>query len=100
MEDRPRPDVLNAVIDKIYDELAELVARRSGQADSDLEKIISICFQRLRELQKQEGDIVRETLKSKLAGPIAAGLDILKRADEIRSAARAFKKGDEARGSS
>src|SRR5713226_7382106 len=53
LEERPRPDVLNAAIDKIYDELAELVARRSDRPDSALEKRISTCFQRLRELQKQ-----------------------------------------------
>ncbi len=85
LEERPRPDVLNAAIDKIYDELAELVARRSDRPDSALEKRISTCFQRLRELQKQEGDLIRETVKSKLAGSIASGLDILKRADEIRA---------------
>lgn len=85
IEEHPRPGALNAAIDKIYDELAELVARRSDRPDSALEKRISICFQRLRELQKQEGDLVREIVKSKLAGSITSGLDILKRAGEIRA---------------
>jgi len=85
IEERPRQDVLNATIDKIYDELAELIARRSSQPDPTLEKQISTLFQQLRDLQKQEGDLVREYTKAKLAGPIAAGLDILKRADEIRA---------------
>jgi len=84
IEERPRHNVLNTAIDKIYDELAELVACRSDQPDPSLEKQISTLFRQLRELQKQEGDLIQETVKS-LASPIAAGLDVLKRADEIRA---------------
>jgi hypothetical protein len=85
LEERSQQEVLNATIDKIYDELSELVVRRSSQPDPTLEKQITSFFQRLRELQKQEGDLVREYTKAKLAGPIAAGLDILKHADQIRA---------------
>ena len=84
-DDRSPLDVLNVQIDKVYDEIGDLVARRSDQADPDLEKRIVSLFQRLRELQRQEGDLVREATRTKLDGPIAAGLDILKRADEIRA---------------
>jgi hypothetical protein len=79
-DERSYQEVLNAKIDKIYDELSDLVAQRSSQPDPTLEEKITVLSQ-----QKQEADLVREYTKAKLAGPIAAGLEILKHADKIRA---------------
>lgn len=84
LEERPRQEILNTAIDNIYDELAELVALRTDQPNPNLESQISFLFQRLRELQEQEGNLIQETVKS-LAAPIVAGLEILKDAEAIRA---------------
>ena len=75
---------LNSEIDKLYDELARLIAsRQPNYTDPKLEEKIQLCFQRLRELQKREGDLVRGMLALRLAGPIAKGGAVLKRAKEV-----------------
>ena len=85
LEERSQQEILNATIDKIYDELSELVARQSSHPDPMLEEQITSLSRQLRDLQKQEAALVREYTKAKLAGPIAAGLEILKHADQIRA---------------
>ena len=82
---RSHSDELGSAIDKLYDQLANLVARRSDHPNPTLEEKISASFQRLRALQKKEGDLIRETIKSEITGPIAAGLNILEQADEIKA---------------
>jgi hypothetical protein len=85
-EERSHQQLLNETIDKIYDELSELISLRSDptRRDENLEEEIDKISQELRKLQAQEADLVREYTRKKLT-PIVAGLEIIKRADEIRA---------------
>ena len=83
---REQSAALNVEIDEIYDQLAVLVAKRhTGQTDSGLEEQITQLFQRLRMIQKQEGNLIRAMIPSTQTSKVAAGLAILKRVEQLRA---------------
>ena len=77
---------LNTEIDTLYQRLAALVGQRdSNPPNPQMEEQITQLFQRLRELQKQEGDLIHAMLASPPSGAIALGLALLENADELRA---------------
>lgn len=68
---------LNKKIDNLYNEIAFLCLHHAQP------KTVTRLHQLLRELQQQAGNLIQQETEKKLA-PLAAGLDILNRADEIR----------------
>ena len=75
---------LNSAIDTLYEELAAVKAQRNPRAKQPkLEEYITFLLERIKSLQKQEGDLVQAAMKAHLAGPIAQGWALLSDAEEF-----------------
>ena len=70
---------LDARINKLYDEITELLQRPFS---CETEEALAMLRQRLRELQHEEAELVRLCTEEKLT-QVRAGLNLLKQAQEI-----------------
>lgn len=91
--DRMKSAHLNKAIDRLYDELHKLrIESEEKNHPENVRGKIAARLKKLRALQKEEGDLIRQSTSEYLNGPIAQALYILedaKREDAKRMVEKA-----------